>query len=317
MLKIKLVHYLLLPALLFCSYIKAAIQLPADSLPVAADSNISFIILDSNSFFRTGTTLLPEELSLPAYPANKLRETYVQEYLLLNSYELEKIRTRSAQYFTVMDSIFTRLQLPVELKYLAVVESGLKNKAVSSVGARGIWQLMPVTARTFKLKVTAAYDERTHLYKSTLAAATYLKSLHARFGDWLLAIAAYNSGPGPVLKAIRLSGSRNFWKLQHLLPAETRAHVKKFISTHYFFEGDGGITTLTKAEALLYLNQVQIAIVRYNKKIEDLAISESKENKPLPGGMLAKASGELLLNNEQQGLKPLTEKQTLLNPAVR
>lgn len=317
MLKIKLVHYLLLPALLFCSYIKAAIQLPADSLPVAADSNISFIILDSNSFFRTGTTLLPEELSLPAYPANKLRETYVQEYLLRNSYELEKIRTRSAQYFTVMDSVFTRLQLPVELKYLAVVESGLKNKAVSSVGARGIWQLMPVTARTFKLKVTAAYDERTHLYKSTLAAATYLKSLHARFGDWLLAIAAYNSGPGPVLKAIRLSGSRNFWKLQHLLPAETRAHVKKFISTHYFFEGEGGITTLTKAEALLYLNQVQIAIVRYNKKIEDLAISESKENKPLPGGMLAKASGELLLNNEQQGLKPLTEKQTLLNPAVR
>lgn len=317
MLKTKLVHYLVLPALLLSYYTKAAIQLPADSLPVAADNNISFFILDSNSFFRTGTALLPEELSLPAYPANKLRETYVQDYLLRNSYELEKIRLRSAQYFDVMDSVFTRLGLPVELKYLAVVESGLKNKVVSSVGARGIWQLMPVTARTFKLKVTAGYDERTHLYKSTLAAATYLKSLHAKFDDWLLVIAAYNSGPGPVLKAIRLSGSRNFWKLQHLLPAETRAHVKKFISTHYFFEGDGGITTLTKAEALLYLNQVQIAIVRHNKKIEELAVSESKENKPVSGGMLAKGSGELLLNNEQQGLKPLTDKQPLLIPAVR
>jgi|GEM_PF-773096 len=308
MLKTKLVHYLVLPALFFSFYTKAAIQLPADSLPVVADSNtVSFILLDSNSFFRTGTALLPEELSLPAYPANKLRETYVQEYLLRNGYELEKIRQRSGQYFDVMDSVFTRMGLPIELRYLAVVESGLKSKVVSSVGARGIWQLMPVTARTFKLKVTAGYDERTHLYKSTLAAATYLKSLHAKFGDWLLAIAAYNSGPGPVLKAIRLSGSRNFWKLQQLLPAETRAHVKKFIGTHYFFEGEGGITTLTKAETLLYLNQVQIAVVRYNKKLEQPADNESKENKPLSGSMLARGSAELLLPNEQQGLKPPIE----------
>lgn len=315
MLKTKLVHYLVLPALLFSFYTKAAIQLPADSAHVVANNNTSFILLDSNSFFRTGTNLLPEELSLPAFPSNKLREKYVQDYLLRNSYELEKIRQRSTQYFTVMDSVFTRLGLPIELKYLAVVESGLKNKVVSSVGARGVWQLMPVTARTFKLKVTAAYDERTHLYKSTLAAATYLKGLHARFDDWLLTIAAYNSGPGPVLKAIRLSGSRNFWKLQHLLPAETRAHVKKFISTHYFFEGEGGITTLTKAETLLYLNEVQIAIVRHNKKTE--AIADSRENKPDAGGMLVKGSGELLLSNEQQGLKPLTDKQPALIPVVR
>lgn len=317
MLKAKVVLYLALPALLFSFYSKAAIQLPSDSVHVVSKDNNPFIILDSTSFFRTGTSLLPEELSLPAYPANKLRETYVEDYLLRNSYELEKIRQRSAQYFTVMDSVFTRMELPVELKYLAVVESGLKNKVVSSVGARGIWQLMPVTARTFKLKVTAAYDERTHLYKSTLAAATYLKGLHAKFGDWLLTIAAYNSGPGPVLKAIRLSGSRNFWKLQHLLPAETRAHVKKFISTHYFFEGQGGITTLTRAETLLYLNQVQIAIVRYNKKTEDLALADAKENKPDAGGILVKGSGELLLNNEQQGLKPIADKQPPLIPVVR
>lgn len=317
MLKTKLVLYLVLPALLFSFYAKAAIQFPADSIYVAANNNTPFVVLDSNSFFRTGTSFLPEDLPLPAYPANKLRETYVEEYLLRNSNELQKIRQRSTQYFTVMDSVFTRLGLPVELKYLAVVESGLKNKVVSSVGARGVWQLMPVTARTFKLKVTAAYDERTHLYKSTLAAATYLKGLHAKFGDWLLAIAAYNSGPGPVLKAIRLSGNRNFWKLQHLLPAETRAHVKKFISTHYFFEGEGGITTLTKAETLLYLTQVQIAIVRYNKKTEDLAIADAKENKPDAGGILVKGGGELLLNNEQQGLKPLADKQPVLIPVVR
>jgi len=73
------------------------------------------------------------------------------------------------------------------------------------------------------------------------------------FGDWLLVIAAYNGGPAPVYKAIRKSGSHNFWKLQAYLPAETRGHVKRFISTHYFFEGQGGVTTLTKTEMNNYL----------------------------------------------------------------
>jgi len=96
--------------------------------------------------------------------------------------------------------------------------------------------------------VTRKIDERTNYIKSTHAAARYLNDLYDQFGDWLLVIAAYNGGAGNVMKAIRKSGSRNFWDLQYYLPAESRNHVKKFIGTHYIFEGQGGLCTLTKKE---------------------------------------------------------------------
>jgi len=134
------------------------------------------------------------------------------------------------------------------LKYLAVIESRLHTSAVSWAGAVGPWQLMPATARILGLRVNHKVDERTNYIKSTHAAAKYLNSLYDQFGDWLLVIAAYNGGAGNVLKAIRKSGSRNFWDLQYYLPAESRNHVKKFIGTHYIFEGQGGLTTLTKKE---------------------------------------------------------------------
>jgi membrane-bound lytic murein transglycosylase D len=161
---------------------------------------------------------------------------------------LTKVKERSEKHFPMMDSVFNKYNLPVELKYLAVIESELKPSATSNVGAKGPWQFMPETAKLLGLKVTAHYDERVNYRKSTKAAAIYLKDLHREFGDWLLVLAAYNSGPGPVYAAIKKSGSRNFWKLQNYLPAESRDHVKKFIATHYYFEGQGGITTLTKAE---------------------------------------------------------------------
>jgi membrane-bound lytic murein transglycosylase D len=101
---------------------------------------------------------------------------------------------------------------------------------------------MPTTAREIGLKINGKYDERTHFYKSTVAAAKYLKSLYGYFGDWLLVLAAYNSGPGTVFKAIHKSGTRNFWALQAFLPAESRGHVKRFIATHYFFEEQGSVS---------------------------------------------------------------------------
>ncbi len=151
-------------------------------------------------------------------------------------------------YFNVMDAILTSHNLPKELKYLAVIESRLHTSAVSWAGAVGPWQLMPATARILGLKVSRRVDERTNYIKSTHAAARYLNDLYDQFGDWLLVIAAYNGGPGNVLKAMRKSGSQNFWDLQYYLPAESRNHVKKFIGTHYIFEGQGGLTTLTKKE---------------------------------------------------------------------
>ena len=176
----------------------------------------------------------------PKIRLNRYAIEFVKDHNLKNKLSLGKIKERSLPYFTIIDSIFSNHHLPVELKYLAVVESELKPKAVSRVGAVGPWQLMPSTARILSLKVTKKNDERTHYYKSTAAAAVYLKDLYHEFGDWLLVIAAYNCGPGRVEYAIKNSGSRNFWKLQNYLPAETRGHVKKFIATHYIMEAGNG-----------------------------------------------------------------------------
>jgi membrane-bound lytic murein transglycosylase D len=156
----------------------------------------------------------------------------------------------------MMDSVFCVYDLPVELKYLAVVESELNPRAISRVGAVGPWQFMPGTAKDLGLKISRKYDERTNFKKSTKAAALYLRDLYSAYGDWLLVLAAYNCGPVPVNAAIRKSGSRNFWRLQSYLPAETRGHVKKFIATHYYFEGKGSVATLTKAEYAKYMKEV-------------------------------------------------------------
>jgi hypothetical protein len=122
-----------------------------------------------------------------------------------------------------------------------VIESELRATALSRVGARGPWQLMAGTARELGLKVSRRWDERTNYYKSTGAAALYLRDLHREFKDWLLVLAAYNAGPGPVYRAIRLAGSRNFWALERYLPGETRQHVRRFIATAYYFAISGPV----------------------------------------------------------------------------
>jgi len=174
--------------------------------------------------------------------------SFVKDYMDKEGKNLEKMKSWGQPYFNTIDNILVKHNLPKELKYLAVIESELKSTAVSWVGAVGPWQLMPETARILGLKVNQKVDERKNYPKSTHAAAIYLKDLYAEFGDWLLVIAAYNGGAGNVYSAIRKSGSRNFWKLQYYLPTESRNHVKKFIATHYIFEGQGGLTTLTKQE---------------------------------------------------------------------
>ena len=174
---------------------------------------------------------------------------FVEDYMEKNSDDLLSMKASCTPYFKTIEGILSQYSLPAELKYLAFIESQLKIKAKSWAGAVGPWQLMPVTARELGLTVTKTRDDRYDYKKSTHAAAKYLIDLYKEFGDWLLVIAAYNGGPGNVYSAIRKSGgSRNFWKLQNFLPAESRTHVKKFIGTHYIFEGAGGVTTLTNAE---------------------------------------------------------------------
>lgn len=237
--KLTMKHYLML---LLCGFTVKAI---AGGIYETKDSCVT---LTNDSMIHLP---LPVPIS-PQIELNRMAAGFVKNYIKKNSDGLSRIKERSQQYFKTIDAIFTQYQIPLELKYLAVVESKLNTKATSQVGARGTWQLMPSTAQTLGLKIKGKVDERTHNYKSTVAAAKYLKSLYDDLGDWLLVIAAYNSGPGTIYKAIKKAGSRDFWRLQAFLPAETRNHVKRFISIHYYFEGEGSETTLTKAEWVSY-----------------------------------------------------------------
>lgn len=183
-------------------------------------------------------------------PLNRHVKQFVKSYIRDNKKNLHDIKLRSYSPFSIIDSVLNHYGLPVQLKYLAVVESELKTKAVSRVGAVGPWQLMPATARILGLNVTGHHDERKDYYKSTRAAARHLNGLHEEFGDWLLVFAAYNCGEGPVYAAMHQSGSTNFWKIQKRLPKETRDYVNKFIATCYYFEGARSLSMLSRSAAV-------------------------------------------------------------------
>jgi membrane-bound lytic murein transglycosylase D len=173
---------------------------------------------------------------------------FVQEYVQKRGSELEKMKIWGKPYFDMYDGILAQYGVPKELKYLSVIESQLVSNIVSYAGAVGPWQIMADEARRMGLRVGGRVDERTNYLKSTHAAAKILKELYGQFNDWILVVAAYNCGQGRMRQAIRKSGSRNFWELQAYLPLETRNHVKKFIATHFVFEGSGGLTTMTASE---------------------------------------------------------------------
>jgi membrane-bound lytic murein transglycosylase D len=193
-----------------------------------------------------------------AVQLNPQAVSFVEEYMRKQGAELEKMKEWGKPYFDIYDQILTRYGIPKEMKYLSVIESHLEPELVSWAGAVGPWQIMPDEARRFGLRV-GAHDERMDFKKSTKAAAQLMKELYGVFGDWLLVVAAYNGGVNRVKEAIRQSGSKNFWALQNYLPEETRNHVKKFIGTHYIFEGGGGWTTLTAMEVQAQQEQLAAA----------------------------------------------------------
>jgi membrane-bound lytic murein transglycosylase D len=168
---------------------------------------------------------------------------FVKAYIAQNRPFLEGLVDKNQSALRTIEEILTANGLPVELKYLAIVESQLSRKVVSPMGAGGPWQLMPATARAFGLKVKGGVDERLDIRKSTEAAASILKSFHKQFGDWLLVIAAFNAGSGRMASVLRTQGGGDFWAVEKALPKETRQHVRKYIATHYCLEGGGGVTT--------------------------------------------------------------------------
>ena len=168
---------------------------------------------------------------------NRSLESLIKSFLTRKRGLMERMLTVSQFYFPLFEEEFDRHDIPLEMKYLSIVESALNPKARSRVGATGLWQFMYGTGKQYNLHVTSYVDERSDPIKSTKASAKYLSKLYEIFGDWDLALAAYNSGPGNVNKAIRRSGGhRNYWNIRRNLPRETAGYVPAFLATMYIFE---------------------------------------------------------------------------------
>lgn len=161
-------------------------------------------------------------------------QAYIDVYTLKRPDHLSNILARSELYFPLFEEYLDKYGLPLELKYLAVIESALDPRAKSSSGAYGLWQFLYQASRMFDLKVNSYLDERADPVKATDAACRYLKYLYANFNDWSLAIAAYNGGIGAVKEAIfKTGGERDYWKLRPHLPEQVRGYVPAFIAVNY------------------------------------------------------------------------------------
>lgn len=165
---------------------------------------------------------------------NQEVRAHIRMYLNRMRNRLDVMLTLSEYYNPLFEESLARYDVPEELKYLTIVESAMNPQATSRVGAAGLWQFMYTTGKNYGLEVNSVIDERRDAYKSSDAAAHYLHDLYNVFGDWHLAIAAYNCGPGNVNKAIaRSGGKQNFWQIYPYLPRETRGYVPAFIAAAY------------------------------------------------------------------------------------
>ena len=168
---------------------------------------------------------------------NQGLENIIKSFLKNRKKSFSRLMALSEYYFPIFEDAFAKQNVPLEIKYLAVVESALNPKAVSKMGATGIWQFMYGTGKQYDLKIDSYIDERSDPLKSTLAASEYMTKMFNVFGDWELVLASYNSGPGNVTKAIRRSGGKTkYWDIRNHLPKETQGYVPAFLATMYLFE---------------------------------------------------------------------------------
>lgn len=158
---------------------------------------------------------------------------YIGSYLIRGKAGTQKIIGNATIYFPVFEEYLEAFNLPQELKYLSVIESGLNPNATSPSGAVGLWQFMKPTARELGLVIDDYVDERKDIYRSTEAAVKYLKQLHDRYQDWGLAIAAYNCGFGRVDRELEKTGGKDFWSIRSRLPKETQHYIDRFIAVNY------------------------------------------------------------------------------------
>ena len=189
-------------------------------------------VYDDSVYMRRIQTLAYETTIPLTY--NSHVKSFIELYANRRRQQSSRMLGLSYVYFPMFEEYLSRYDLPLELKYLAMVESALNPTAGSKAGAKGLWQFMRGTGAEYGLRVSTLVDDRFDPEKETEAACQYLKSLYARYGDWFLVLAAYNSGPGTVNKAIvRAGGTKNYWAIWPYLPAETRGYVPAFIAVTY------------------------------------------------------------------------------------
>ncbi|MEO6176008.1 MAG: LysM peptidoglycan-binding domain-containing protein [Flavobacterium circumlabens] len=168
---------------------------------------------------------------------NQGLENIIKSFLKNRKKSFSRLMSLSEYYFPIFEDAFAKQNVPLEIKYLAVVESALNPKAVSKMGATGLWQFMYGTGKQYALKIDSYIDERSDPLKATAACSQYMTKMFSIFGDWELVLASYNSGPGNVTKAIRRSGGKTkYWDIRNHLPKETQGYVPAFLATMYLFE---------------------------------------------------------------------------------
>ena len=252
-------------------YIQEYIQFDAEAV-AAADQTP-----DSVYIRRLRDLASPIEL-----PYNYLVKASIARYTDTKYGLMSRVVGLSKYYFPMIEQELLKAGLPIELRAMAIIESALQAQALSRAGAAGLWQFMAPTAKVYGLEVNSLVDERYDPFKATQAACRYLKDLYGIYNNWLLAIAAYNCGPGNVNKAIARSGGKNFWEIYDFLPSETRGYVPAFIGATYGYAYHRlhGITPteppMPLAVDTLHVNRIlhlgQVASTLENTPIETLRL---------------------------------------------
>ncbi len=230
-------------------------------------SDISSLNIDSEVSYDLSSEVLKKRLAKMDAKSpfnieyNPALENTIKSFLKNRTKAFERLMAVSEYYFPMFEEHLAKYNIPLELKYLAIVESALNPKAKSRVGASGLWQFMYPTGKQYNLEVNSYVDERHDPLKATEAACQYLSHLYQIFGDWSLVLASYNAGPGNVSKAIRRSGgSQNYWNIRKFLPRETANYVPAFLATMYIYEFKKEHEILPKKATLTYLETDTIMV---------------------------------------------------------
>lgn len=241
---------------------------------------------------------------------------YVNDYHLNFGGRISRLQASNKAHFKLIENIMNKHSVPREMKALAIIESAMNCNAVSPVGAVGTWQFMEGTAKMMGLRVDQEVDERRDFYKSTNAAAKYLKRLHSMFHDWLLVIASYNCGPAPVLRAINSGKGRSFWDIKPKLPKETQNHVMAFIATNAYL--DKFTSVLNMGEVPKLSDKEKSELAKTSKK----SIANTSPKPTLKSGEFVsskkneESSGEVADDVEQEIAKPKFSKEEMESMAI-